>query len=596
MANYRGTNGNDTVNGLQSEANVFNDFGIGRDIVIGGQSDDTFVLSVDQTMDSIDGSKGRDLIDYSKSDRALEIGLTGANDIGHVYAMSDSHQLMTVAELHSIEDVIGSGYDDEIVGSNVANTLNGGAGDDTIFGYGSGDTLIGGDGIDTLDGGSGNDTLIGGAGADILRGGADEDTASYADSTSGVYVDLAANFGAGGSAAGDTYDSIEDLVGSAKRDTLIGDDGVNQLHGGDGGDFLRDGGGNDFVYGEMGDDTLIAGTGSDYFDGGDGIDTLTFENAANSVHASLGTVHPSGSVGWVGGAGAYEYTASGAYVAGSADTVVSIENLTGTSRDDLLFGSDDDNVLSGLGGNDYIDGGWGDDTVLPGSGSDTVYGGQGIDTISFANSSVAVEVNLDVVGFQRSWDLASNGDIVDGTVDTLHDFENITGSKNDDSLWGDDGRNVINGGYGNDYLQGKGGNDTLIGGPGQDFLQGGPGRDAMTGGADADTFYFADPTEGMDPATHGIDVITDYQPGVDTLAFSSQAFGFGLYGTTLTDANPHLVQGADPAARTAGPTFLFDTDSHILSFDQDGTGSAAATALAFLPGVTHLDHLVLGVF
>jgi Ca2+-binding RTX toxin-like protein len=594
MARYRGTGGNDIETGLQSEANDFIGYGIGHDVVIGGQSDDTFELSVDQTMDLIDGSKGRDLIDYSSSDRALDIHLAGANDIGHVVARFGS-VIDTVAELHSIEDVIGSSYGDGIFGSDVANTLNGGGGDDIIYGYGSGDTLIGGAGIDTLDGGSGNDTLIGGADADILRGGADEDTASYVDSTSGVYVDLAANFGSGGSAAGDTYDSIEDLVGSANRDTLMGDDGVNQLHGGDGGDSLYDRGGNDFVYGDKGDDTLIAGTGSDYFDGGDGIDTLVFDHAANSIQASLGTVHSSGPVGWGGGAGAYEYTAAGAFVAGSADTVVSIENLTGTSHDDVLFGSDDDNVLSGLGGDDYVDGGWGNDTILPGSGSDTVYGGQGIDTISFADHSGPVEVNLDVIGFQRSWDLASNGDIVDGTVDTLHDFENITGGKGDDSLWGDDNNNVIQGGYGDDYLQGKGGNDTLIGGPGQDFLQGGPGRDMMTGGADADTFYFADPTDGMDPVTHAIDVITDFQPGVDTLEFSSQAFGFGIHGTTLSDANSHFVQGADPTAKVAGPTFLFDTDRHILSFDQDGTGSGAAVDLVALPGVTHLDHLVLGV-
>ncbi len=54
--------------------------------------------------------------------------------------------------------------DEQIKGSNGANTLDGADGDDVIIGYRGADTLIGGDGEDDLSGGGGGDidTLVGG--------------------------------------------------------------------------------------------------------------------------------------------------------------------------------------------------------------------------------------------------------------------------------------------------------------------------------------------------------------------------------------------------------------------------------------------------
>ena len=52
-------------------------------------------------------------------------------------------------ELISIENLVGSAFDDNLIGNNLLNTLNGGAGDDTIEGGAGADTLIGGIGSDT---------------------------------------------------------------------------------------------------------------------------------------------------------------------------------------------------------------------------------------------------------------------------------------------------------------------------------------------------------------------------------------------------------------------------------------------------------------
>ena len=71
----------------------------------------------------------------------------------------------------AIENVIGSGYDDELTGSKVANSLWGMGGNDELDGLRGDDMLFGGAGDDNLDGGRGDDTLEGGYGADVLTGG-----------------------------------------------------------------------------------------------------------------------------------------------------------------------------------------------------------------------------------------------------------------------------------------------------------------------------------------------------------------------------------------------------------------------------------------
>ena len=85
------------------------------------------------------------------------------------------------------------------------------------------------------------------------------------------------------------------------------------------------------------------------------------------------------------------------------------------------------------------------------------------------------------------------------------------------------------------------------------------------------------------------------QADLDTLLFSDQAFGFGTLSTDMTlYEGAQLVNGANPTATVAQPTFLFNTTDHILYFDQDGIGSGAAIAVVQLSQTTHLDYLMLG--
>lgn len=92
--------------------------------------------------------------------------------------------------------------------------------------------------------------MVGGLGADALNGGGGTDYASCANSSAGLTARLDAPGLNTGEAAGDTYNTIEGLIGSAFNDILIGNGSSNGLVGG---------AGNDTLYGVAGNDTLIGG-------------------------------------------------------------------------------------------------------------------------------------------------------------------------------------------------------------------------------------------------------------------------------------------------------------------------------------------------
>lgn len=156
----------------------------------------------------------------------------------------------------------GSILDDQIYGRRGNDWLYGLSGNDQLYGGAGDDFLFGGDGNDILYGAKGNDTMEGGLGADQFMGGKGIDTADYSNATSGLTVYFVNNT-ATGSALGDTFVNMENLIGSAYTD---------YLQAGDGG-MAFGGAGNDTLYGASyttGDD---AGT----IRGDAGNDTLRME-------------------------------------------------------------------------------------------------------------------------------------------------------------------------------------------------------------------------------------------------------------------------------------------------------------------------------
>ena len=230
----------------------------------------------------------------------------------------------------------------------------------------------------------------GGGGADDLNGGGGVDTVSYEDATARVNLDLREG-GTAGDAAYDTFTSIENILGSDFGDYIYGDAVSNVLDGGAGNDRLRGDGGND---------TLIGGAGEDNLHGGNGVDTTSYEGATGRVGVNLAT-------------------SSGTFGDAAGDVFSSIENATGSSYDDLMYGSSGNNTLDGGEGNDRLRGGSGADRIIGGAGDDIdLRGGSGADTFVFGVGS-----DTDVIK-----DFLNNGDTIEveaalfGQSESVFDF------------------------------------------------------------------------------------------------------------------------------------------------------------------------------
>ena len=342
-----------------------------------------------------------------------------------------------------------------------------------ITGTPADDLLSGEGGDDLLYGSTGDDRIAGLAGADAFFGGAGFDLADYSQSQTRVTVNLArpaANRGT--DAAGDSYDAVEGIIGSAFGDRLTGDAADNRLEGGAGDDWLSDGAGNDTVVGGTGNDRFAAGAGADRYYGGSGTDTVDFGSATTGIRLDLAT--PRASTGFA----AQDRFVSIEIFAGSPKA----DSLLGTATADRFAGMGGGDALTGRAGADSLTGGAGADTLTGGTGADHLIGGTGFDVASYASATRAVTADLATPAANLGSDAAG---------DQFSSIEGLHGSRHGDALWGDTRNNWLSGGGGKDRIEGRLGADTLIGGNGTDRLSGGWGRDQLQGGDGRDTASYA---------------------------------------------------------------------------------------------------------
>ena len=359
-------------------------------------------------------------------------------------------------------------------------------------------------------------------------------------------------------------------VGNELSNHINGNSLDNVLDGGDGGDDTIFGGaGNDTLTADRGDDFLDGGSGEDSMYGGRGSDTYIVDNTMDQViddATDSGVDTVKSDVSWTLSDGVENLLLDGRNAINGTGNALG-NYISGNEADNVMSGLTGNDIILGLAGNDVLDGGDGDDRLDGGTGVDTMSGGRGNDSfivdsysdviIEEANaghdhidvySAYVMSENIEDVTLHSDYLIANSSanqitasaggynyiegrggdDVIYGGDDALTSdyYGGTVLAYNDDTLFGNEGNDVIDGGSGSDYLYGGDGNDVLIGGadrvrldtsayippaqeqlnngadprpleelivvlgvlPNDDYLDGGAGIDEMRGGTGNDTY------------------------------------------------------------------------------------------------------------
>jgi Ca2+-binding RTX toxin-like protein len=332
----------------------------------------------------------------------------------------------------------------------VGDLLDGAGGNDTIYGGGGDDTIYGGADSDRIDGDEGNDTIYGGNAtgiddsADTLTGGDGDDT--YYVSSGDTVIELTSaaqsndevraigSFTLGANQAVEVLrawpadsEVALDLMGNELAQRLIGSAGANVLNGG---------GGPDTLIGSAGNDTYVV----------DGMDTIVETNDDGSDAGGIDTVR----------------TALNNYTLGT-----NLENLillgtaaingSGNSLDNIITGNSAANSLSGGDGVDTLIGGGGNDTLNGGDRSDSLGGGAGDDTYRIYSEETIEEaagmgIDTVIVVGEANYTLGAgiHVEVLKANPDNFGG--NLTGNELNNTLYGNRGRNNLDGGAGEDTV------------------------------------------------------------------------------------------------------------------------------------------------
>ncbi len=433
-----GADGNDILDGAG-----------GNDSVNGNVGDDIVYAHDDDSI--LDGGAGiRDLLSYERHNAGVTVDL-GNSEIGIGSFFNTPDRI--VMDIKATATSRGYSSFENLDGTNFADDLTG----DLFY-----NTIRGLDGADIINGDGGHDRLIGGNGADALNGGDGFDWVEYGDSGAGVTVDLQ-GVGVGGTAQGDTYANVENILGSRSADRLYGNGSDNII-----------------------DPNLSPGGALELIDGRGGTDRMVLNFSAPDIDVGTGVI---------GGFGAG--VQNGVFIHSNAAsatlheiTFLDVEamDFTGTkSADTVRAKSGNDNIVTGSGG-DTIYSGTGADNVDAGRGNDIVYvgtdtnfaltdlttvgpqlidGGIGIDTLSISLAHATRDVVI--AGYNGLGDFQG----VNFTYDSGASVKNFETFKD---VWTGSGDDEITqlGSINNDFRSGAG----------EDILRPGLGTDTVDGGLD----------------------------------------------------------------------------------------------------------------
>jgi Ca2+-binding RTX toxin-like protein len=447
--------------------------GSGDDTMVGGSGSNTFIIDPGLTGgSSITGGSGTNTISFERITASIYLDLRNDDLTNPSWSASQtSSDTFTVYgdTVSNIQNITGGSGNDWICNTQGMNSvINGGPGDDTLHGWGGNDTIEGGPGADSMNGWGGvntltyegssagvyvnlatgeayggdadgdtftsfqnltgsayNDELVGIAGSVLnglagddtldysganvqFLGGDGNDTVNYSAAPSAVTVNLQSG-ATGGAAAGNTYNSVEDIVGTAFNDSLTALSTGSTLDGG---------AGNDLLYGGNGSDTFVLGQGY-------GSDFISDNNqASNTLQLGPGVTYDTLSFGAAGGTGGFlqvaiSGTSASAYIGGdfaaASNDVIKNIDINGVSplyvgqTSYMIGGGNNADTLKGLNNQyNFIDGY---------AGADTIYASGAAGVISSAGSIIIGGPGNDVIyasgaGDQYVFERGDGNDIV----------------------------------------------------------------------------------------------------------------------------------------------------------------------------------------
>ncbi|WP_198411892.1 cadherin domain-containing protein [Microvirga flavescens] len=512
--------------------------------LVGNDSGNT--LSGGGGLDTLQGGKGSDRFEVDADDVVEDAG--GRDTL--VAMASGVYTLASGIENAVARDGIAGIY---LTGNGGANVLSGNSLSNTLSGAGGDDDLRGRDGDDVLQGGEGDDNLEGGAGADQLIGGAGIDTADYAGAKTRLTVSLDDPTQNTGEATGDTFSSIENIVGSDYADLLIGSNGAaNTLSGG------------------LGNDTLIGMGGNDVLRGGGGKNTAVYEGSFSSytiITQADGSLRVSDSVKSRGG----------------TDILVDVQELKFA---DLMFRTANREPTELALSSSLVKENTLASTIVATLSAVDMDGDDIRYTLVTTDSPFAIDGNNLILAGSLDYETKAQynvtikahngygaGTVKTFTFDVLDIFEPATADAVDTQ-----GNQILQGGKANDRLQGSDGNDKLYGRVGKDILTGGLGQDI---------FVF-----DTKPGRKNIDKITDFEVKDDTIHLAKPVF------------KKMAKKGVIKSSEFYKGTQAHDKDDHIiynkktgaLYYDADGTGAQAQVQIATLSKnlkLTYRDFFVI---
>jgi Ca2+-binding RTX toxin-like protein len=557
-----------------------------------------------------------------------------------------------------------------LVGTPGPDTLTGGDGNDTLNGLGAADVLVGKDGDDTY--------LVDNAGDVIVERASEGRDVVYASASyslgAGVSVEVL-------SVASQSATTALTLAGNELNQNIYGNGGNNLLQGGGGSDYLvglggddayivassndriveTAGGGRDVVYalasyvlelgaeievlstgdqsstmalelvgnafsqdiyGNAGSNLLQGGGGDDYLIGLGGDDSYLVDGQTDRIVEILG-----------GGRDAVYARSNYRLEAGAQIEVLSAINqaattgleLVGNEYNQDIYGNAGNNLLQGGGGNDFLVGLTGDDQYIVLGNNDRVVevAGQGRDVV-YTKGDYTLDVTVSV-------------EILSAADQTATTAMRLTGSSQDQEIYGNAGANVLDGGGGTDYMGGLGGNDTyfvsgagdhileaagagrdvvyarasytleanqdievlastqqtatsamnltgnnlaneIYGNNGTNTINGGAGSDFLMGFGGVDIFAF---TTAL--GATNVDQIIDFSVADDTIALDDAVFTGLATGVLAAGA---FVNGS--AAADADDRVLYNSVTGQILFDADGNGAGVAVLFATVSAGTVL--------